>query len=73
MSDHCGWAVDHWTSREGQANVWPARLTETQAEPISRILDHFTTPTGELIFGWGASNRTPGVNYPHTYHEVSDP
>ncbi len=72
-SDHAGWAIDHWSARNGIANVWPARLTPNQAKRISAILRTFATPSGELVFGWGASDRTPGVDYPHTYHRLSDP
>jgi hypothetical protein len=49
------------------------RLTRRYSSRISAILRTFATPSGELVFGWGASDRTPGVDYPHTYHRLSDP
>ncbi len=72
FSDHAGWAVDHWAAREGREGI-PTTMTADHAKRISRILRTFATPDGRPVFGWGASDRNPGVDYPITYHRLSDP
>ena len=71
-SDHAGWAIDAWTTRQGAAG-FPGSLTKTQATKISRHLKKFQTPDGRYIFGWGVSDKIAGVTYPHTYHALNDP
>lgn len=72
LSDHAGWAVEHWSTREGRQG-FPTSMTASQAARISAILRRFATPDGRLVLGWGASDRSPGVDYPITYHRLSDP
>ena len=72
ISDHAGWAVDFWSSREGAA-TWPSRMSSAEAEDIAHILEHFTTASGEHIFGWGAV-KAGGYTGPHyTKTRYNDP
>ena len=71
-SDHAGWAIDVWTTRQGAAG-FPGSLTKTQATKISRHLKKFRTPDGRYVFGWGVSDKIAGVTFPHTYHALNDP
>ena len=72
FSDHAGWAIDVWTTRQGKVG-FPGTLTKTQATKISRHLKKFHTPDGRYVFGWGVSDKIAGVTYPHTYHNINDP
>ena len=72
MSDHCGWAMDHWSARIGREG-FPAKMRANQAAQISQILLKFHTADDRLVFGWGASDQSPGVDYPITYSRLSDP
>jgi hypothetical protein len=71
-SDHAGWAIDVWTSRQGRVG-FPGTLTKRQAEMISQRLKQFITDDGRYVFGWGVSDKIPGVDYPDTYHRINDP
>ena len=72
VSDHAGYAVDVWTSREG-ATGWPTRMTAAQAKQIARILETFQTSDGRHVFGWGAVSAG-GYTGPHyTRTANSDP
>jgi hypothetical protein len=72
MSDHAGWAFEHWTLRIGRTG-FPTHMSEAQASAISEILRRFRTADGRVVFGWGASDQSPGVDYPLTYSRLSDP
>jgi hypothetical protein len=72
MSDHAGWAMDHWSARIGRQGL-PSLMPRADAERISAILRRFHTIDDRLVFGWGASDLTPGVDYPLTYSRLSDP
>ena len=71
-SDHAGWAIDVWTTRQGRVG-FPGTLTKRQAKMISTRLKRFRTDDGRYVFGWGVSDKIPGVDYPHTYHRINDP
>lgn len=72
MSDHAGWAFEHWTLRIGRVG-FPTRMSATQASAISELLRRFRTADDRVVFGWGASDKSPGVDYPLTYSRLSDP
>ncbi len=72
MSDHCGWAFEHWTLRIGRVG-FPTHMSRSEAAQISQILRRFHTGDGRVVFGWGASDQSPGVDYPLTYSRLSDP
>ena len=74
VSDHAGYAIDCWSDGIG-AHTWPSRMPKEKAAQISRILDNFRTVDGRLIFGWGITKNSPGVDYPIVYqrHESNDP
>ena len=71
-SDHAGWAIDVWTSRQGRVG-FPGTMTKRQAAIISQRLKQFVTTDGRYVFGWGVSDKVPGVEYPDTYHRINDP
>lgn len=71
-SDHAGWAIDVWTTRQGRVG-FPATITTRQAAMVSTRLKRFRTDDGRYVFGWGVSDKVPGVDYPHTYHQINDP
>ena len=72
ISDHAGWAVDFWSSREGAA-TWPSRMSSAEAEQIAHILEQFVTAKGKHIFGWGAV-KAGGYTGPHyTKTRYNDP
>lgn len=59
VSDHAGYAVDIWTTRDGAAGKRPSKELAAQVEAI---LAKFTTPNGRQIFGWGGRyTNTPDV------------
>ena len=74
VSDHAGYAIDCWSDGIG-THTWPSRMPAVDAKKISAILKGFKTPSGELVFGWGACKDAPGVDYPNTYskHASNDP
>ncbi len=71
-SDHAGWAMDLWTTRIGREG-FPTHMTHAQAQDISTTLKKFVAGDGSHVFGWGASDKNPGVDYPITYSRLSDP
>ena len=61
ISDHAGYAVDVWSSREGQLGRRPSAALRAKVEPI---LDTFKTADGRRVFQWGGDYR----NVPDTMH-----
>jgi hypothetical protein len=75
VSDHAGYAIDCWSDGIG-AHRWPSKMPATKAKKIGRILEQYITANGRYIFGWGASDQAPGVDYKGpTYHsqKANDP
>ena len=75
VSDHAGYAIDCWSAREGAA-TWPSRMSAAQARHVSAVLETFKTKDGRHVFGWGASNKSPGVVYTgptYTKTSTNDP
>jgi hypothetical protein len=66
VSDHAGYAIDCWSDGIG-AHTWPSKMPKDKAAKISEILKTFRTSDGRYIFGWGASKKSAGVDYPITY------
>lgn len=65
-SDHAGYAVDVWSSRQGQVGKRPSAELRDQ---VDRILDKFTTANGRRIFGWGGAY----ANTPDAMHFYVNP
>lgn len=75
VSDHSGWAIDLWSDGIGM-HTWPSRMPKAKAQKMGRILERYRTEDGRYVFGWGAANIAPGVDYKgktYTKQSSNDP
>lgn len=60
-SDHAGYAIDVWTTRDGQQGRRPS---VSLAKQVHDVLDKFKTADGRRVFEWGGDYR----NVPDPMH-----